>query len=220
MKQLVIFGTGSIGKIAHYYFTQDSDYEVVGFVVDAGRKEADTFLGLPVQTSEQFFAQHGPDACAVFVGTSYKQMNHPRAQKYQEMKDRGYTLASYVSSRCTLLTEEPIGDNCFILEHNVIQPFVRIGSNVFLWSGNHIGHESVIEDHCFLSSHIVIGGQVRVSPYCFIGMNATIRDGITLAPATLVGAGAVIMQDTVEKGVYVPPRAVLLEKKSDELSSI
>jgi hypothetical protein len=33
----------------------------------------------------------------------------------------------------------------------------------------------------------------------------------------VVGAGAVIMKDTVEKGVYVPKRAELFPKKSDEV---
>jgi UDP-3-O-[3-hydroxymyristoyl] glucosamine N-acyltransferase len=124
---------------------------------------------------------------------------------------------SYVSSRCTFLTEEPIGDNCFILEDNTVQPFVKIGRDVTLWSGNHIGHDAIIGDHCFISSHVVVSGRVRIGPYCFLGVNATIRNGITLAAETVVGAGAVIMKDTVEKGVYIPKRAELFSKRSDEV---
>ena len=115
------------------------------------------------------------------------------------------------------LTDYPIGDNCFILEDNTIQPFVRIGNNVTLWSGNHIGHDSIIEDHCFLASHTVVSGNVHIHPYCFIGVNATLRNSITIAPETLIGAGAIIMEDTMEKGVYLPPRAKLFDKKSDEV---
>jgi acetyltransferase-like isoleucine patch superfamily enzyme len=110
-----------------------------------------------------------------------------------------------------------VGDNCFILEDNTIQPFVKIGNNVTLWSGNHIGHDSIIEDHCFLASHIVVSGNVRIGPYCFIGVNATLRNSITIAPKTLIGAGAVIMEDTIENGVYVPRSARLLGKRSDEI---
>jgi saccharopine dehydrogenase-like NADP-dependent oxidoreductase len=29
MKRLVIFGTGQIGQVAHYYFTEDSEYDVM-----------------------------------------------------------------------------------------------------------------------------------------------------------------------------------------------
>jgi len=142
-------------------------------------------------------------------------MNRLRAEKYAALKERGYALATYVSSRCTWLADEPPGDNCFILEDNTVQPFVRIGNDVTLWSGNHIGHDSVIGDHCFISSHVVISGHVTLGPYCFLGVNSTLRNGIRLAPATLVGAGAVIMKDTVDRGVYLPRRAELFSKKSD-----
>ena len=144
-------------------------------------------------------------------------MNKIRAQKYYKAKEMGYELATYVSSRCTFLTDKPVGDNCFILEDNTIQPFVEIGNNVTLWSGNHIGHDSAIEDHCFLASHIVVSGNVRINEYCFIGVNATLRNSITIARETLVGAGAIIMKDTVEKGVYVPEKTELLNTKSDRI---
>ena len=153
----------------------------------------------------------------MFVAMSYTRMNRARAGKYEAMKAAGYTLATYVSSKCTYLSAVPPGDNCFILEDNTIQPYVTIGNDVTLWSGNHIGHDATIEDHCFISSHVVISGFVRVGAFSFIGVNATLRNGITIAPATLIGAGAVIMKNTKAKGVYVPERARLFEKSSDEI---
>src|SRR5262249_621861 len=110
-----------------------------------------------------------------------------------------------------------VGDNCFILEDNTIQPFVRIGNDVTLWSGNHIGHDSTIGDHCFITSHVVVSGNVTVGPRSFIGVNATLRNSITIPPQALIGAGAIIMEDTVEKGVYLPARAKRSGKSSDEI---
>jgi sugar O-acyltransferase (sialic acid O-acetyltransferase NeuD family) len=153
----------------------------------------------------------------MFVALSYAKMNKIRAEKYCKAKEMGYQLVSYVSSRCSYLSDNPVGENCFILEDNTIQPFVRIGNNVTLWSGNHIGHDSVIEDHCFISSHVVVSGHVHIHQYCFLGVNATLHNAIQIAPETLIGAGSVISGDTVEKGVYVPPKARLLSKKSDDI---
>jgi sugar O-acyltransferase (sialic acid O-acetyltransferase NeuD family) len=153
----------------------------------------------------------------MFIAIAYGRMNRDRAGTYARARDLGYTLMSYVSSKCTFLTDEPVGDNCFILEDNTIQPFVTIGSNVTIWSGNHIGHDSVIEDHCYIASHVVVSGHVRVGAYSFIGVNATLRNSITLAPQTLVGAGAVIMKDTIAKGVYLPKRAELFRLNSDAI---
>ncbi len=217
MDKLIIFGTGDIARLAHYYFSCDSEYEVTGFTVDKEYITGDVFLGLPVVDFEEIADSCPPETHKMFIALSYTKMNKIRAQKYFKAKEMGYELATYVSSRCTFLTDKPVGDNCFILEDNTIQPFVEIGNNVTLWSGNHIGHDSVIEDHCFLASHIVVSGNVRIDKYCFIGVNATLRNSITIAPETLIGAGAIIMKDTVEKGVYVPEKTGLLNTKSDRI---
>ena len=207
MADIVIFGTGDIARLAHFYFTRDSEHTVTAFTVDAAFRKESTLLDLPLVDFETVATVYPPDRFKMFIAVSYARMNRVRAEKYFSAREYGYDLVSYVSSRCTFLTDHPVGDNCFILEDNTIQPFVTIGSNVTLWSGNHIGHDSVIEDHCFISSHVVVSGHVRVGQYSFLGVNATIRNGVSIAPETLVGAGALIMADTVEKGVYVPGRA-------------
>jgi len=218
MAKIVVFGTGDIARLAHYYFQRDSPHDVVAFTVDREYAKESVFLGLPVVTFETVKQHYPPSECKMFIALSYANMNKLRASKYFEAKGMGYELVSYVSSRCTFLTDSPLGDNCFILEDNTIQPFVQIGSNVTLWSGNHIGHDSTIEDHCFLASQIVVSGRVRVGPYCFIGVNVTLRNSITIAPRTLLGAGAIVMKDTVENGVYLPQRTELFHKKSSEIT--
>jgi len=217
MSRLVIFGTADAARVAHYFFTRDSEHEVVSFTVDREYLNGESFFGLPLVSFEEISERYPPRENKMFVALGYSKMNKVRAEKYHQAKAKGYELLSYVSSRCSFLTESPVGDNCFILEDNTIQPFVRIGNNVTLWSGNHIGHDSIIEDHCFLASHIVVSGHVHIQPYCFIGVNATLRNSITIARETLIGAGAIIMKDTVEQGVYLPERAKLFPKKSYEI---
>ena len=124
------------------------------------------------------------------LGASYARMNQVRAAKYAEAKALGYELVSYVSSQCSFLTQFPHGDNCFVLEDNTVQPFVRIGSNVTLWSGNHIGHHSVIKDHCFIASQVVVSGFCTVGTSCFIGVNATFGNNLEVGDDCLIGAGA------------------------------
>lgn len=217
MADIVIFGAGDIARLAHFYFTRDSPHHVAAFAVDREYRRADAFQGLPLIDVEDAPSRFPPDRCQMFVALSYTRMNRARAEKYDAAKRLGYTLASYVSSRCTYLAETPPGDNCFILEDNTIQPFVRIGNDVTLWSGNHIGHDSTIEDHNFIASQVVVSGHVTIRSFCFIGVNATLRNGIEIAEGTLIGAGAVIMKDTVEKGVYLPKRADLFARSSDEI---
>src|SRR5262249_24611730 len=135
-------------------------------------------------------------------GVGNSRMNRNREAVYTEVKALGYDLVTYVNSKATVWGQLSIGDNCFILENNVIQPFTTIGNDVVMWSGNHLGHDSVIEDHCFLTSHAVIAGNVTIKRRCFIGINATIKNGVTIAEDCLIGAGATILKDTAPEGVY------------------
>jgi sugar O-acyltransferase (sialic acid O-acetyltransferase NeuD family) len=215
--KLVVFGAGDIARLAHFYFTSDSDHEVAAFTVDAAYRTADTFMDLPLVPSTDVQQLYPPSSYQAFVALSYTRMNGVRKEKYQWLKSLGYSLASYVSSRCSYLSQFPAGDNAFILEDNTVQPYVRIGSNVTLWSGNHIGHDAAVGDHCFISSHVVVSGHVEIGEACFIGVNATLRNSIRIAPRTLIGAGATIMKDTQEGSVYLGPRAERFSKSSDEV---
>jgi sugar O-acyltransferase (sialic acid O-acetyltransferase NeuD family) len=202
-KRLVVFGTGEIGQLAHWYFSADSDYEVAGFAVDPEFLTTDSFCGLPVVSLGDVVTAFPPMDHSAFVALSYAKLNAVRREKYLAMKALGYRMASYVSAKASMLNDGRVGENCFILEDNTIQPFVTIGHNVTLWSGNHIGHHSTIQDHCFLASHIVVSGGVTIEESCFIGVNATLRDHIRIGSKCVVGAGALLLADAEAEGVYI-----------------
>ena len=202
-KHLVIFGTGEIAQLAHYYFSADSDYDVVAFTVDSQYLKDQIFCGLPVIAFENIFEKYPPSTHLLFIALSYSKLNSIRKEKYLIAKEFGYELVSYLSSRATILNEGIIGENCFILEDNTIQPYANIGNNVTLWSGNHIGHHSVIRDHSFLASHVVVSGGVDIGEQCFIGVNATLRDHIKIGDRCVVGAGAILLDDVEPEGVYI-----------------
>lgn len=202
-KKLVIFGSGDIAQIAHYYFCTDSEYEVAAFTVDASYIQEPKFCGLPVVAFEDVVFKYPPEKYDFFVALSYSKLNAVRKEKFLAAKALGYKLMSFVSSRATVLNEGQIGENCFIFEDNTIQPFVRIGNNVTLWSGNHIGHHAVIKDHTFIASHVVVSGGVEIGEQCFVGVNATLRDHITIGDRCVIGAGALLLGDASPEGVYI-----------------
>lgn len=202
-KPLIIFGSGDIAQLAHYYFSTDSNYEVVAFTVDANHIKESEFCGMPVVAFEDVAKNYPPDSYDFFVALSYSKLNAVRKEKFLTAKGMGYKLVSFISSRATVLNEGRIGENCFIFEDNTIQPFVTIGNNVTLWSGNHIGHHSVIHDHTFVASHVVISGGVEIGEQCFVGVNATLRDHIKVGDRCVVGAGALLLADAAPEGVYI-----------------
>jgi sugar O-acyltransferase (sialic acid O-acetyltransferase NeuD family) len=203
MARVIVFGLRDYASLAHFYLARDSQHEVTAFTVTRDHLPPEpVFEGKPVVSFEDLEEHYPPDQFALFAPMAPRRMNRVRAEIFQRGRERGYRYISYVSSRATVLTETPIGANCFILEDNTIQPFVGIGDDVVLWSGNHIGHHSTIGDHVTFTSHVVLSGHCTVGPYSFLGVNATIRDGLCLSEGTLVGMGTCLGRDTEPWSVY------------------
>ncbi|MEE7448405.1 sugar O-acyltransferase [Methylobacterium radiotolerans] len=202
MKPLIIFGNGEIASMAYEYFTHDSGHEVKAFSIGEEYITQAHHHDLPVVPLAQVQQAYPPDAYDAFVAIGDSKLNRVRADLCAQVKAMGYRLTSYVSTKAFVWHNVTIGENCFILEHNVIQPFVEIGNNVTLWSGNHIGHRSVIEDHVFVSSHVVISGFCRIGTYSFLGVNAAIGHGVTIAPDNFISMASSLAQSTEPDKIY------------------
>lgn len=208
--KLVLVGAGEFSLIAYEYFTWDSPYEVVAFSVDREYLQETQIEGLPVVPYDELPSRFPPGEYAAFVAIPASSLNRLRKRFYLDMKARGYRLATYISSRAFVWRNAKVGENTFIFENNVVQPFVTIGNNCVLWSGNHVGHRTVIHDHNFVASHAVISGYCDIGEGCFIGVNATFNDHIKVAPSCIIGSGSLVVKDTEPEKLYAgsPARAV------------
>jgi sugar O-acyltransferase (sialic acid O-acetyltransferase NeuD family) len=218
-KPVVIFGASDFARVAHFYLTHDSPSNVAAFTVDAAYIKQDRLFDAPVVPFEQLLESHPPDSYDMLVAVGFKRTNQARTNIYDKCKSMGYRMITYVNSKAIYWGDLKVGDNCFIFEANVIQPFVTIGNNCVIWSGNHIGHDSTVGDNCFIASHVVISGNVKIGPSCFIGVNATLRDGVKIAPRCIIGAGATVMRNTEEGDVYSVKGTEPMGPKSWELKN-
>ena len=209
-RPLVLVGAGEFAQIACEYFQHDSDYDVVAFSVESDHLAQPTLAERPVVAYETLAAHYPPEEVDLFVAIPASQLNRLRTRFYQDARQRGYRLATYVSSRAFVWRNAEVGENSFIFEGNVIQPFVRIGNNCILWSGNHIGHRTVVQDNVFVSSHAVVSGYCDIGAGSFVGVNSTFNDHVKIARDNVIGAGALVTRDTEPGRVYVgsPARAV------------
>jgi sugar O-acyltransferase (sialic acid O-acetyltransferase NeuD family) len=195
-KKVLIVGDSAFAEVAYECFTHDSEYEVVGFAVEAAFLNRTQLLGLPVVALETAPATFDPNQVEFYAALVYSQLNRLRTRLYRAAKDQGYRPASYVSSRAFVWHNAKLGEHCFVFEDNTIQPFVTIGNNVVLWSGNHIGHHSTVQDNCFISSHVVVSGFCEVGQNSFIGVNAALANNIKIARDNWIGPGVTIATDT------------------------
>jgi sugar O-acyltransferase (sialic acid O-acetyltransferase NeuD family) len=209
--KVIIFGINDLAELTHFYFSNENDpcdFHPVAFTVDSKYLELNTFKGLPVVPFDELENYYSPLEYKLFAPVTNNQL---REKIYIEGKGKGYEFISYISSRCTNFSFS-IGENCFILEDNTIQPFTTIGNNVVLWSGNHIGHHSTIEDNIFFTSHVVVSGHCHIKRGSFLGVNSCIRDGVTIGENCIIGMGSVVTKNTEDDGTYIGSPA---KKKND-----
>lgn len=203
MKPIILYGTGKIAEVLFYFLRHHSDFEVVACTVDRSFLATDTWQGLPAVPFEEVAQIYPPDKYAMFVAVGYQELNALRARKYEEAKAKGYALISYVHPDSGLPQDCQYGENCFIMNHVMIHPRVRLGNDVFVWSGAMIGHHSTIGDHCWLTSCANLSGVVTVGKRCFFAVNATVAHNVVIGDECFIGANALLTKCTDDQQVFL-----------------
>lgn len=115
-KKLIIFGIGELGKMVHFYFSNESRKQVLAFTVSKEFAVSKEYLGLPVILFEDIEENYSPREFDMFIAIGYKKNNKLRAEFYNKAKEKGYNLVSYISPKATVYNDLNVGDNCFIFE--------------------------------------------------------------------------------------------------------
>ena len=201
-KKLVIFGAGTLARLARLYFTRDAEYEIVACTVEADRMADASIDDLPRVPFDDVANAYPPEEHSLFVAVGYTDVNKRRSEIFDLCRDLGYVLPTLVSTRAQCWDDLRVGSNCLLFDSVVIEPNVEIGDDVIVWSGSQISHDCVIGDHCFFGPHAVVLGDVSIGDHAFIGGNATIRNGVSVGASSVIGAGAVVKKDTLPGDVY------------------
>jgi sugar O-acyltransferase (sialic acid O-acetyltransferase NeuD family) len=216
-EQLVVVGAGEFGEIAYEYFSDYSNYEVVGFAAEEKYISRHELFGLPVVPVEKVESFYHPQNNMAFVAITHTQLNRPRTRLCRQMKEKGYRLATFIHPSVFVGRNAQLGENCFIFEDNNIQRKAVIGNNVILWPKNHIGHRSIVKDNCYITSGVIISGYCEVGENSFLGVNCSLNDFVKVSKDTIIGNGAIVIDDITEPGgVYVGNPARRLQKSSYE----
>ena len=219
MKQVVIFGTGELAQRIFFYL-KDSDDQVIAFCANKSKIDKEELLDLPVIAFENIEEKFPPSEFSMFIALAYSEMNKKRTKFFNEAKNKGYELYSFIHPSTKVWDEFEIGENCFILANNVIQPFVKIGNNVLIGSNNLISHNTTIGDNCFITSNVTMGGHITMGKNCFVGLSATINQRIKIGNECIVGAGTIITKDINDKEVYAENSSKKLPQSSEHIGDI
>lgn len=203
-KKLVLFGIGKIGEVVHHHFATDSEYEVVGFAIDREYlPKSGTHKGLPIVAFDEVEKHFAPKEHAIFIGIGYQDMNRLRAKRLAEAKQKGYALATYISSQNKHIRPGQVGEHCFVMSGEPLHPCSKIGDNTYVWTNALVGHHAQVGKHCWITAGAMIGGNTRIGDYCFLGLGATVGHEISIGEASLIGAGALVTKDALAESVYI-----------------
>ena len=199
--KVIIFGLNDLAELAWYYLINNnlSQPYPVAFTVNKEYIKENTFKELPVISFEELDQYYPPSEYLLFAPIAD---NNIREKIYNDGKSKGYNFLTYVSPKCTNFAKS-IGENCFILEDNTLQPFTTIGNNVIMWSGNHIGHHGVIENNIFFTSHVVMSGHCHIKNGAFLGVNSTLRDGIIIGENSIIGMGSLVTKNVPDNETWI-----------------
>ena len=219
MKKVIIFGTGELAQRIFFYL-KDSDDQVIAFCANKSKIDKEELLGVPVIAFENIEKKFPPSEFSIFIALAYSEMNKKRTKFFNQAKNKGYELYSFIHPSTKIWDEFEMGENCFILANNVIQPFVKIGNNVLIGSNNLISHNTTIGDNCFIASNVTMGGHITVGKNCFVGLSATINQRIKIGNECIIGAGTIISKDINDKEVYAENSSKKLPQSSDQISDM
>jgi sugar O-acyltransferase (sialic acid O-acetyltransferase NeuD family) len=217
-KPLIIFGAGKIAHATSYYFERDSEYDIVGYVVDDALVNNTTFLDKPLIALSDVQKRFPASKFTVFVSVGYQGVNQLRASKYNYFKKLGYTFASYTSPY--VKGNFSLGENSIIMDQVAVQPCVNFGNNVFVWGGTMVGHHAIIEDHCWLTGGCLIGGATILGEGTFVGLGATIGNEINIGEQCMIGASVLITKNIPDKTVLITSSTEPHRLNSDQFTKM
>src|SRR5205807_9573569 len=135
---LVIFGAGTLARLAYAYFARDTDFEIAACTVDGEHVPAARLNGLPVVPFDDLASDYPPEEYSIFVAVGYTQVSRGRAEIFGRCRGLGYALPTLLSSRPHCWDDLRRGAHCLVFDGVVIAPNVELGDDVIVWSGAQI----------------------------------------------------------------------------------
>lgn len=188
---IVIYGNSDFADLMDYYFSSDSDCNVIGFCVEEKYIKSSTFKGKPLVAFENVEKHFPIDKVKMFVAVGYRSMRL-RASLYKKTLSKGYRHVNYISSKCSIDKTCIVGNNNAILQGAVLEPFSKIGNNNVLYTNVIVCHHAEIGNDCFLSARSLVGGYTIIKDNSFLGFSSVILQKLVIDIETLIAAGSVV----------------------------
>ena len=210
MKDLVIVGTGGVGKetalIVEDINEISQEWNLLGFIDDNKELVGKEINGYEVLGDREFLNNFDKEVYVVIAIADY--CIKEELVKYLTNKNIQYATLIHPSVKINRTIS--IGKGCIIYQNVIMTVNINIGNHVIISPKCGIGHDSLIEDYVTVLWNVNISGSERIRQGVTLGSGCTIIQGLEIGRGSFVGAGAVVIRDIDESktAVGVPTRYV------------
>ncbi len=216
MENIIIYGETEFAERIFSYIKFENAANVLAFTNARSFKQKESIQGVPVIAFEDLSKEFIGVEFKILIAIGYSQMNNIRKKIYEECKNSGYNIATYIS-KTVIKYSSDIEEGCIIMPNVYIGPNCKIGRCNIFESSSCLSHDNKFGDFNFISTSVTFGGYSTVKNNCFIGLNCTIKDNITIEYYSLIGSASNLLKNTEKHCVYVGnPARKLGGKKSKE----
>ena len=114
-KEVVVFGSGMISRVATEIFEDRQNIKVLGYVVHTKYIHDREWLGKPVFEFESLKTRFDPQEINIFVAVGYQNMNGLRESVCNQFTDMNFKLVNCVDPSVYIPKSVSIGHNNLIM---------------------------------------------------------------------------------------------------------
>ncbi len=209
-----------MAEVVAEYVDATHGLEVVAFTIEKKYIGESEFAKKPLIAFEELENIYSKENIEILVLTAFGE-GSPRIRKKEkslEIKNKGYSLFSFIDPGAYVAKSAQVGENCIVLKGVVVEPNAIIENGVFLRSESYVSHGSRIGEYSYLAPRATVAGQVIVGGFCFLGVNCTIHDRKKIGDHAIIGGGAVVAFNVPEFGVVKATPNNLMDIKSTNLN--
>jgi sugar O-acyltransferase (sialic acid O-acetyltransferase NeuD family) len=210
----IIYGNGAMAKVLFSYARRSMD--IAGFTVDDHciADGSGDYLGLPLVPFSRVEMRFPPTSHNVIVAVGFVEMNELRVRKSLEVRQKSYSLTSYVHESVCLHDDVALEENCTILDHVSIHPGCRIGQGTFISSNVNIGHDCTVGAYSWINSGVAIAGGCDIGTGCFFGVNSSAAQSLRIGARNFIAANTLLNKNTEDDQVFLSEPGLLFRLKS------
>lgn len=204
-KPLIIYGNGAMARLLYSYVRHGR--RVVGFTVEkeCTGAQQELFCGLPLLPFEQAPAIWSPEQYEVLLAVGFVQMNDVRMRIFEQAKQQGYGIASYLHPSFMVHDEVSLGEGCIVLDNVSVHVGCLLGTATFISSNVNIGHDCQIDQGCWINSGVAVAGGCHIKAQSFLGVNACVAHGVVIGARNFIGANTLVARPTGDDEVHISP---------------